>query len=616
MLGRIIDRMLAWLDAGLAAFGYGFIRRWSRFERGYRRPLSRLASRLKFWFYPLLAIGAIAWLAWDWTHAQSLNSAEDAIFDRVVQWRPFEPKPSGRVIVVEIDECSIEYFRARGEGGWPWSRQRHADLLDQLDRAGVQAVGYDVLLTDTSQADPIGDQTLEAMARGGAGRFVFGSTRLHPDYDAGSSMHASQAPAAFALKPEPRDDPTVALLLPYGKAMATFSAITNVTRNEDGVLRDISLRETVGDWALPSLPLRLAISVMSRSPQAFPAAVRPNWRQHTRLPRISAADLLIDDQAVCRDTAIALPALKDRIVLVGYTASGLNDAKPTPVDPVMPGVEVMAEATEAVIAGSAIRVPPAWLKYALAISLVLLTASAFYRGEPAADLDSIFVATNVVLLGASFIGLTFLGFFFDIFASVGFVSMFFGLCRLYAAIQRGRAIGHGDFLAEYDPARDRWLAIARLRFVPDSSLGEKSAGRRRREYRRRVRRFLYAGSDAVMLEALVERKSWLHKALIDLVVLVWHGASEGATRATAMHDLARLERHLAELDKRLPDDGSVRLAFACAEVDDRDDDAGPGGRPRLRLRDHVGRVLASRDEVPLAQRDTFAVQSQELPGDP
>ncbi len=36
--------------------------------------------------------------------------------------------------VVEIDECSIEYFRARGEGGWPWSRQRHADLLDQLDR--------------------------------------------------------------------------------------------------------------------------------------------------------------------------------------------------------------------------------------------------------------------------------------------------------------------------------------------------------------------------------------------------------------------------------------------------------------------------------------------------
>ena len=58
------------------------------------------------------------------------------------------------------------------------------------------------------------------------------------------------------------------------------------------------------------------------------------------------------------------------MVLVGYTASGLNDAKPTPVDPVMPGVEVMAEATEALIAGSAIRMPPAWLKYVIAVLLV------------------------------------------------------------------------------------------------------------------------------------------------------------------------------------------------------------------------------------------------------
>ena len=258
MMGRLSDRVLSWIDSSLAAFGHGFILAWTKVERSYRRPFSRVALRLKFAFYPLLALGAIAWLAWDWGHARSLNSAEDAIFDRVVQWRPFEPQPSGRVVVVEIDECSIEYFRARNEGGWPWSRQRHADLLDQLDRAGVRAVGYDVLFVDASPGDPIGDETLEAMARGGGGRFVFSSTRMHPDYDAGSPLRASQAPAAFALTLQPRHDPQVALLLPYGESMARFSAIANVTRNADGVLRDIPLRETVGDWALPSLPLRLA----------------------------------------------------------------------------------------------------------------------------------------------------------------------------------------------------------------------------------------------------------------------------------------------------------------------------------------------------------------------
>jgi CHASE2 domain-containing sensor protein len=601
----LINRVFSWLDASLAAVGDGFIRWWTQVERSYKRPLSRFSAWLKFAFYPLLAIGAIVWLGWDWSHERTLNSAEDAIFDRVIQWRPIEPKPSGRVVVVEIDECSIEYFRSRGEGGWPWSRQRHADLLDLLDRAGVQAVGFDVLFTDPSQDDPVGDQTLEAMAVGGAGRFVFSSTRLHPDYDAGSPLRVSQAPAAFALKSRPQDDPRVALLLPFGEAMAGYSAIVNVTRNQDGVLRDIPLRETVGDWALPSLPLRLAMTATSRSPQSVAASMRPNWREDSRLPRISAADLLTGDKSVCRDAATALLELKGRVVLVGYTASGLNDAKPTPVDPVMPGVEVLAEATEALIADSAIRSPPASLKYLLAALMVILTTFAFFRGEPATDIDSVFVATNLVLLAAAFIGLTFFGFFFDIFASVGFVSLNFGLCRLYAGVQRGRAVGHGDFLPEYDPARDRWLAIGRLRFVPDAFLDKKAITRRRREYHRRLRRFLYAGSSAVMLEGVVERKSFLHEALNDLMVLVWHGDSETAVRDAAMNDLARLERQLAEQDARLPDDGSVQLAFACAEVDDDVDDSACG--ERRHLRELVGRVLTSSSEVPLARRDAFSV---------
>ena len=592
--------MLGWIDATLATLGHGFIREWTKVERSYRRPFSRVARRLQFAFYPLLALGAVAWLGWDWSHSRSLNSAENAIFDRVVQWRPFEPEPSGRVVVVEIDECSIEYFRARNEGGWPWSRQRHADLLDQLDRAGVRAVGYDVLFADPSQADPIGDQTLEAMARGGAGRFVFSSTRLHPDYDPGSSMRASQAPGAFTLQPRPANDPAVALLLPYGSAMAGRSAIANVTRNQDGVLRDIPLRETVGDWELPALPLLLATTVTGRAPGSFPASVRPDWRRDSRLPRVSAADLLTGGQATCRDARTAMPVLKDRVALVGYTASGLNDAKPTPVDPVMPGVEVMAEATEALIAGSAIRSPPAWLKYVIAMLLAVLTAFAFFRGEPAQDLDSIFVATNLTLLSAAFVGLTFFGLFFDIFASIGFVSLVFGLCRLYAGIQRGRAVGNGDFLREFAPDRDRWLLVARLRFVLDVELDAKSSARRRREYRRRLRRFLYAGSDAVMLEGVVERKSWLHEALDDLMLLVWHGETEAAARTAAMGDLARLERQLAEHDERLPDDGSVRLAFACAEIDDDADDSDRG--ERRRLRELVGQVLASPSECPLARR--------------
>jgi CHASE2 domain-containing sensor protein len=581
------------------------MRSWTVVERAYRRPLSAFALRVKFAFYPLLAIVAIGWLAWDWTHGRSLNVAENAVFDRVVNWRPFEPKPSGKVVVAEIDECSIEYFRAQGEGGWPWSRQKHADLLDQLDRAGVKAVGYDVQFPDPSAADPAGDQVLNATAAGGDGRFVFAATRMHRDYDDQSPLRASQAPAAFALSGAPHVDPPVALLLPYGPAMQAASALINVARNQDGILRDIPLYETAGDFGIPSLPLRLATTVTRRAPSVFAPMVRPNWRKDTRLPRVSAADLLVEGKSVCGSNSVR-PPLKGRIVLVGYTASGLNDAKPTPVDAVMPGVEVLAEATEALVAGSMIRVPPAWLKYVVAALMTLFTAYAFFRGEPHNDIDSIFVATNLALLIAAFVGLTFFGYFFDIFAAVGFISLVFGLCRMYAKTQRGRAVGNGDYLPDFDPEKDRWLAVARLHFTPDPGLDRRLIRRRRREYRRRLRRFLYAGTDSVMLEGVVEEKTWLYDALSDVVVLMWHGESEAEAREAAIKDLARLEKDIAEQDVRLPDDGTVRLAFGSAEIAVATDAAGAPAHKPLHIL--IGEVLASSVEWPLAQRSIERLQ--------
>jgi len=252
----------------------------------------------------------------------------------------------------------------------------------------------------------------------------------------------------------------VALLLPYGAAMRDASALINVTRNEDGIMRDVPLYEIAGDWGMPSMPLRLAATGTRTPFRQFGPAIRPDWRRNTRLPRVSAADLLVEGRPACRAPGDAAPDLQGRIVLVGYTASGLNDAKPTPVDPAMAGVAVLAEATEALVAGSAIRMPPAWLKYALAALMTLFTTYAFFRGEPHNDIDSVFVASNVLLLAASFVGLTLFRFYFDIFAAVGFISMVFGLCRMYAKTQRGRAVGNGDYLPEFDPAKDRWLAVA------------------------------------------------------------------------------------------------------------------------------------------------------------
>lgn len=604
MLGKFAEFLITWIEFVMSTLAVVFMDAWTVVERGYRRPLSHLMVRAKFAVYPLIAIAAIGWLTWDWTHDRSLNAAEDAIFDTIIQWRPAEPIPSGRTAVVEIDDCSIDYYRNNHEGGWPWSRQRHADLLDALDRAGARAVGYDVLFVDSGQQDPDGDAVLEAMADAGNGRFLFGASRQHPGYDTQpGAIAVANAPGAFALKPGAvRPGPRVALLLPTGAAMSRNSAVVNISRSADGVIRDIPLRTEIGDWALPSMALRLAAVASGRPASSFPESVRVNWRTRTGLPGISAVDL-IEGKRICRDAAEPIPDLKGAVVLVGYNAAGLNDAKPTPVDPMMPGVEVHAEAVEALLNDSAIWMPPPSVKYLLAGFMLLLTCFAFWRGEPHEDVDGVFAATNIVLLLLAVIGLTFFGVFVDIFASVGFISLCFGLCRMYASVQRGRAIGNNDYRDEYDAEKCPWLLMARLRYVPDPALAGHAATRRKREYRRRLRRFLYSGSDAVMIEGIVERKSWLHEILDDLMMLVWTGTDETDARANAMRELDLLYQHLNEHTMRIDDQGMVRVAIATAMIDDHIDDDNRG--ERMRLRELLGQDLNANDEWPLSASNTY-----------
>jgi CHASE2 domain-containing sensor protein len=595
------ERLLSRLEAVFAWLGYTFVRKWGTVERGYRRPSARFARHVRFAFYPLLVLGALGWLAWDWHHERGLAAAENAIFDQVIKLRPWEPRPSGRVVVVEIDDCSIEYYRGLGEGGWPWSRQKHADLLDALDRGGARAVGYDIMFVEPSTQDPIGDASLDAMAAGGGGRFVFGSTRPPEGFDDGQGVPVSQAPGVFAIAPQPGNpNGRLTLVLPYGEAMARNSALLDVERDADGVLRDVPLRLEVGDWALPSLSMRLAQAVSGRELASYPASVRVNWRTRSQLPYVSAADV-IEGRGVCDRRGAA--DMQGRVAVVGYTAVGLNDSKPTPGNPAMPGVEVQAEATEALLAGTAIWMPPAGFKYLLAALLTLFSGFAFWRGEPAWEIDEIFVASNLVLLVVSFVGLTVFGVFLDLFAAIAFVSLCFGLCRVYAATQRGRAIGNDDYRPQFDPDRDRWLAVARLRFVPDEGLDPRVVNRRIREYRRRLRGFLYRGIDGVALEGIVEYKSWLYDSLVDITVLMWGGPDRDSVAADARRELQALRKHLAGHEDVLPDDGSVRVASLISEAVAADE---PIEQTRARVCAVLGRLLSSTDERSLSGHDPFS----------
>ena len=203
----------------------------------------------------------------------------------------------------------------------------------------------------------------------------------------------------------------------------------------------------------------------------------------------------------------------------------------------------------------------------------------------------------------AFVGLTAFGVFFDIFAALGFVSLCFGLCRVYAAAQRGRAVGNDDYRPQFDAGRDRWLAMVRLRFVPDEAMERRALSRRIREYRRRLRGWLYRGPEAVAIEGIVEYKHWLWDALVDINVLTWGGPDRATVVATAEREAALAARIPGRAGRRV----ARRRQRARGQPDqhDRAGERTDHRHPRARQPDARAPAREHR-RTPLSAQDAFS----------
>jgi EAL domain-containing protein (putative c-di-GMP-specific phosphodiesterase class I)/CHASE2 domain-containing sensor protein len=70
-------------------------------------------------------------------------------------------KASGNIVVVKIDDDSLRHI-----GRWPWPRRYHAQLIDELTKAGAKRIFFDVLFHEKS--DPLDDNLLaQSLERSG-----------------------------------------------------------------------------------------------------------------------------------------------------------------------------------------------------------------------------------------------------------------------------------------------------------------------------------------------------------------------------------------------------------------------------------------------------------------
>jgi adenylate cyclase len=343
---------------------------------------------------------------------------------------PLAPGPE--VVVAAIDEKSLA-----AEGRWPWPRSRIAALVDTLSRDGAKVIGFDVVFSDTEQDArlPLIDRIEHAVATlkidNPRLKGVLRESREAADHDRvlARALQRSSAPVVLGYffhmneegvgfrfdsadierrfeaiagskyplvyrDPQARSVPFIKAYAPQGNlgdlaSAAASAGYFSVVIDPDGAIRWMPLVVQGGDDFFPPLAVLCLWHYLGKPQLAVrsgPYGIDGVQIGERFVPSDEAGRLFINFRgpvqtfptySVSDILAGNLPegTLKDRIVLVGATATSLGDIRTTPFGAVFPGTEVHATVIDNILAGDFIE-RPRWstifdLSAIVALGLVL-----------------------------------------------------------------------------------------------------------------------------------------------------------------------------------------------------------------------------------------------------
>ncbi len=304
-----------------------------------------------------------------------------ALFDalQVMQPRARQPLP---VVIVTIDEYSLAKY-----GQWPWPRNLMAELVDRVTETGPLAIGFDIVFAEPDRYSP--DRILDGRADVPAAlrqriaalpsndaRLAESLARAPSVLGIGAGLHKLGTAGTRPVKPVSvveRGGEAKSRLPYFPSALQSLGALDEAAKSRaalnfvpefDGIVRRVPLAINVGGVAVPALTLemlRLAVgapyfTIVSDEtgirgiaiddvfvPTEPDGRVWVNYAPPDKNLYVSAADIL--------DGKTDRRRLAGKLVLLGVTGLGLTDAKPTPLVPLMNGIEVHANVLQSMLSG-------------------------------------------------------------------------------------------------------------------------------------------------------------------------------------------------------------------------------------------------------------------------
>ncbi len=357
--------------------------------------------------------------------ASFLESLELKVFDLRSTLRGDLDAGGREIAIVSIDDDSIARL-----GRWPWPRTRYAEMIDLLAKASPKVIGWDIFLSEPERNQGLAEiQALEASYQDLVQRkkiiekgvkfapeFSAAAVRLDTDARLLASLEEAKKvvlPMFFATggtigaKPEPLPEiisnslltidmsagvgmeqallegtqATVPLTAFAEKAMGVGHI--NVYPDLDGVVRRESPVIKYGDGLYPSYALQLVIAYLGFKPSEVKVAPGQFIELgKTRIPIDETQSMLVSFNGPYQTFRyypfhevlggkVALDVFKDKIVIVGPSASGISTLFVTPVAHNLPSVELIANVVENILHQKFLVRPPWALNAELGLVLAM-----------------------------------------------------------------------------------------------------------------------------------------------------------------------------------------------------------------------------------------------------
>jgi adenylate cyclase len=346
---------------------YGFARRF-----GYARLLC----------LPLLA-GLVLLRAIDPLPLEELRLKTFDAY-QIIQPRKVDQRP---VVIIDIDERSLRKY-----GQWPWPRTRVAELVRRLTDLGAAAIAFDIVFAEPDRLspglvantfdhlDPETRARLKAMPSND--EILAGVLRNSPVVLGESGLSAAAPQPALDLpltglatlggNPEPYllRFPGLLRNVPVLEEAAPGRGLFTIRTERDGIVRRVPMIMLAQGKLMPSLTFEM-LRIVTKADTilvkvddtgirsvAVPGFELPTDRngqlwvyfsKHDQKRYVSAADVL--------EGKVSAETFGQKLVLIGTSAVGLLDVKTTPLDAVMPGVEVHAQVLESALTRSVLSQP-------------------------------------------------------------------------------------------------------------------------------------------------------------------------------------------------------------------------------------------------------------------